>query len=197
MRCRSRNMTARPRRRWAPRSPITSAPSPPVVPMWFTGTLLGATLGTAIPPGFALDFALPITFLAMIAPMLRTLAHVAATVTSVVCALALAGLPYHAGAAAGRDRRDDRRRKGSKPVGRTEAGAMGLSDSYVWILIALIGFGSFLLRFSFLRADRQSRPAAMAAAPSALYASRGAAGARRARRPVARSDRRASRSGPG
>ncbi|TMV80905.1 branched-chain amino acid ABC transporter permease [Thioclava sp. BHET1] len=69
----------------------------PVVPMWFTGTFLGATLGTAIPPGFALDFALPITFLAMIAPMLRTLAHVAATVTSVICALALAGLPYHMG----------------------------------------------------------------------------------------------------
>ncbi|TMV80904.1 AzlD domain-containing protein [Thioclava sp. BHET1] len=27
---------------------------------------------------------------------------------------------------------------------------MGLSDTYVWILIVLIGFGSFLLRFSFL-----------------------------------------------
>jgi predicted branched-subunit amino acid permease len=40
-----------------------------------------------------LDFALPITFLAMVAPMLRTSAHLAAAATSVVVALALSGLP--------------------------------------------------------------------------------------------------------
>ncbi len=65
----------------------------PVCPLWYVFTLIGAVAGSAIPPGWALDFAVPITFLALVAPMLRTLAHVAAAVTSVVVALALAGLP--------------------------------------------------------------------------------------------------------
>jgi len=69
----------------------------PVCPMWYAATLAGAVMGQAIPPEFALDFAVPITFLAMIAPALRTLAHVAAAATSVAVALALAFLPYQAG----------------------------------------------------------------------------------------------------
>jgi predicted branched-subunit amino acid permease len=60
-------------------------------------TVVGALLGQKIPPAFALDFALPITFIAILAPMLRTLAHVAAAVTSIVAALALAPLPYNTG----------------------------------------------------------------------------------------------------
>jgi predicted branched-subunit amino acid permease len=60
-------------------------------------TLAGALLGETIPPQFALDFAMPITFIAIIAPMLRTLAHVSAALTSVVGALALAFMPYNAG----------------------------------------------------------------------------------------------------
>lgn len=66
-------------------------------PTWYGATLFGALVGQAIPPEFALDFAVPITFLAMIAPMVRTLAHLAAAVTSVVLALVFAGLPYGAG----------------------------------------------------------------------------------------------------
>ena len=66
-------------------------------PLWYAGTLTGALVGKAIPPELALDFAVPITFLAMIAPMLRTLAHVAAASTSVVLALVLAGLPFGTG----------------------------------------------------------------------------------------------------
>jgi len=66
-------------------------------PAWYCASLVGALVGQAIPPEFALDFAVPITFLAMIAPMLRTLAHVAAASTSVLLALALAGLPYGTG----------------------------------------------------------------------------------------------------
>jgi predicted branched-subunit amino acid permease len=54
-------------------------------------------VGTAIPPAFALDFAIPITFLAMIAPALRTLAHVAAAVVSITAALLLAAMPYGTG----------------------------------------------------------------------------------------------------
>jgi 4-azaleucine resistance transporter AzlC len=60
---------------------------------WMLSTWAGATLGDAIPDDIALDFALPITFLAMIAPMLRTTAHLAACFVAIVSALALAGLP--------------------------------------------------------------------------------------------------------
>jgi branched chain amino acid efflux pump len=66
-------------------------------PSWYVATFVGALVGKAIPPEFALDFAVPITFLAMIAPMVRSLAHLAAATTSVIVALALAGLPYGTG----------------------------------------------------------------------------------------------------
>ncbi|WP_128253247.1 AzlC family ABC transporter permease [Falsirhodobacter deserti] len=71
--------------------------SVPTVGLWYVFTLVGAVAGSSIPPAFALDFALPITFLAMLAPMLRTMAHVAACLTSVVGALALAFMPYGTG----------------------------------------------------------------------------------------------------
>ena len=61
------------------------------------GAGAGAVAGRAIPDWLALDFAVPITFIALIAPALRDLAHVAAAVTAVVAALALAGLPYSSG----------------------------------------------------------------------------------------------------
>jgi len=69
----------------------------PVCPLWYVATYAGARLGTAIPPEFALDFAVPITFLAIIAPMLRTAAHIAAAATSIALALLLAFLPYNTG----------------------------------------------------------------------------------------------------
>ncbi|WP_282601974.1 AzlC family ABC transporter permease [Paracoccus sp. PARArs4] len=60
---------------------------------WMIATAVGAIIGQSMPEGIALDFAMPITFLAMIAPMLRTVAHMAACFTSIVLALVLAGLP--------------------------------------------------------------------------------------------------------
>ncbi|WP_212524951.1 AzlC family ABC transporter permease [Actibacterium sp. MT2.3-13A] len=69
----------------------------PVFPLWYAFTLVGGLVGQSIPPEFALDFALPITFLALIAPALRTVAHVAAAGVSVALGLALAGLPYNSG----------------------------------------------------------------------------------------------------
>lgn len=71
--------------------------STPVVPMWCAMSLVGALIGTRIPESFALDFAVPITFLALIAPMLRSRAHVAAAVVAVGVALAMAWLPYNLG----------------------------------------------------------------------------------------------------
>jgi predicted branched-subunit amino acid permease len=69
----------------------------PICPLWHGATFAGAVPGTAIPAGFALDFAVPITFLAMIAPALRTLPHVAAAFVSVAGALALAWVPCSGG----------------------------------------------------------------------------------------------------
>ncbi|GGH43011.1 branched-chain amino acid ABC transporter permease [Frigidibacter albus] len=68
-----------------------------ICPLWYGTTLIGATMGEAIPPGMALDFAVPITFLAMVAPMLRTLAHVVAALVSVLVALLLAWMPHNTG----------------------------------------------------------------------------------------------------
>lgn len=69
----------------------------PVWVFWYASTLAGALLGQTIPPEFALDFAVPIAFLAIVAPMLRTLAHVAAALTSLTLGLVLAFLPYSSG----------------------------------------------------------------------------------------------------
>ena len=69
----------------------------PVMPLWVLFTWIGAVAGTAIPEAWALDFAMPILFLALVGPMLRTLAHVAAAGTSVVVALLCAGLPAGVG----------------------------------------------------------------------------------------------------
>jgi predicted branched-subunit amino acid permease len=68
-----------------------------VVPLWCVASFLGAVLGNRIPAGLPVDFAVPITFLAVIAPMLRTLAHVAAAITSVLGVLLLAFLPFNLG----------------------------------------------------------------------------------------------------
>lgn len=68
-----------------------------IAPFWYGATLVGAVMGSRIPESWALDFALPIAFLAMIAPMLRTPAHMVAALVSIVTAIAAAGLPYNSG----------------------------------------------------------------------------------------------------
>ena len=69
----------------------------PIVPIWYAATLAGAILGQSIPTEWGLEFAVPVTFLAMIAPALRTPAHIFAAGASVLLALAFAGLPYNLG----------------------------------------------------------------------------------------------------
>lgn len=68
-----------------------------VVPLWYATTLLGALVGSTIPPEYALDFAVPITFIALVAPWLASLPHIAAAFVSVAVALALAWVPYSGG----------------------------------------------------------------------------------------------------
>lgn len=60
---------------------------------WPGFTWVGATLGRAIPEGFALDFAVPITFLALVAPQLHSAPHAAAAGVGFALALVFAGLP--------------------------------------------------------------------------------------------------------
>jgi predicted branched-subunit amino acid permease len=50
-----------------------------------------------VPDWMALDFAVPICFLAIIAPMMRTLAHMVSAVASIILALVFSGLPYNLG----------------------------------------------------------------------------------------------------
>lgn len=68
-----------------------------VVLPWLVATWAGVKLGATVPPGWPLDFALPIAFLSMIGPMLRTPAHVAAAGVSVAVALALWWVPWSLG----------------------------------------------------------------------------------------------------
>lgn len=69
----------------------------PITPVWMIMTLVGILAGAAIPQAWALDFAIPIMFLAMVAPMLKSPAHVAAAAVSIVVALLLIGLPSGTG----------------------------------------------------------------------------------------------------
>lgn len=64
---------------------------------WYFATLAGAVLGKAIPAGLALDFAVPVTFLAMVAPMLRSVPHLVAATVSVIATLLLSFLPTGVG----------------------------------------------------------------------------------------------------
>jgi predicted branched-subunit amino acid permease len=68
-----------------------------ITPFWVVFSYLGAAFGTAIPPAFALDFAMPICFIAIFAPALRTLPHVIAAATSIVGALLLSWIPFSLG----------------------------------------------------------------------------------------------------
>ena len=68
-----------------------------VAPLWMAATVIGALVGAQVPDSWGLDFVLPLAFLAMIGPMLRTPAHLAACFTAIVVALLAAGLPYNFG----------------------------------------------------------------------------------------------------
>lgn len=66
-----------------------------VGPFWYLGCLAGALIGKAVPPALSLDFAVPICFIALLAPMLRSLPHIAAAGMSCLIALVLGWLPWN------------------------------------------------------------------------------------------------------
>ena len=68
-----------------------------VMIFWFGCSYAGAALGTALPAELPLDFARPIAFLSMVAPMLRTLPHLAAAATAIVLSLLAVEVPHSLG----------------------------------------------------------------------------------------------------
>jgi predicted branched-subunit amino acid permease len=65
------------------------------MPFWYGFSLLGALVGKAIPDEYSLDFAIPIFFNALVAPMLRCVPHLIATLVSISVALVLSWMPYN------------------------------------------------------------------------------------------------------
>lgn len=68
-----------------------------VMIMWFGCSYLGAAIGTTLPADLPLDFALPIAFLSMVAPMMRTLPHLIAAGVAVAVSLVAVSIPYSLG----------------------------------------------------------------------------------------------------
>ena len=67
----------------------------PILPVWYGFTYVGAVLGSEIPADFGIELAVPITFIALIGPALRTVAHVIAALVSVVTVLLLSWVPFN------------------------------------------------------------------------------------------------------
>ena len=68
-----------------------------VMIFWFGCSYAGAALGTALPADLPLDFALPIAFLSLVAPALRTLPHLAAAGAAIVLSLIAVDVPHSLG----------------------------------------------------------------------------------------------------
>lgn len=64
---------------------------------WQISSALGIFLGTALPSSWPLDFALPVTFIAMVVPGLRDRPLLAAAISSSAIALLAHALPYKLG----------------------------------------------------------------------------------------------------
>lgn len=64
---------------------------------WQLSTFAGIALGTQLPEELPLDFALPLTFIAIVVPLIDNRAALFAAIGAGLLAIALAGLPYKLG----------------------------------------------------------------------------------------------------
>lgn len=64
---------------------------------WQIATLAGVLLGAQLSGDWSLDFALPLTFIAIVVPLLTDRRRVAVALTAAVLAILLVGLPYKLG----------------------------------------------------------------------------------------------------
>jgi predicted branched-subunit amino acid permease len=68
---------------------------------WQVTTTAGFVLGASVPESWSLEFAIPLTFLALLVVAIRDKPGLVAAATGGVVALAAIGLPYHLGLVAG------------------------------------------------------------------------------------------------
>ena len=61
---------------------------------WQAAVILGVVAGAAVPSGWSLDFAVVLSFIALLVPAVRTRADLAAAIVAGGVALIAAGLPY-------------------------------------------------------------------------------------------------------
>jgi len=61
---------------------------------WQAAVIVGVVAGAQVPANWSLDFAVVLTFIALLVPAVRTRADLAAAVVAAAVALATAGLPY-------------------------------------------------------------------------------------------------------
>lgn len=64
---------------------------------WQLATLIGLLAGSLLPPDLGLDFALPLTFIAIVVPLIDDRARLVAALVAAGVAVPLAGLPYKTG----------------------------------------------------------------------------------------------------
>lgn len=64
---------------------------------WQASTAIGIFIGTRVPPEWSLDFALPLTFIAIVIPMLKNRAPVVCALAAAVGGVMTFGLPYKLG----------------------------------------------------------------------------------------------------
>lgn len=65
--------------------------------IWQVSTAIGIFLGAAIPENWSLDFALPLTFIAMVVPVLKKQPMIAAALSAGITALLAYSLPFKLG----------------------------------------------------------------------------------------------------
>lgn len=69
----------------------------PSTGVWLLSTYAGAVVGNQIPESWALDFALPLTIIAMLGPMIPTLPHLVAVLVAVITSLLTVFFPFNLG----------------------------------------------------------------------------------------------------
>src|SRR5438046_2878371 len=60
---------------------------------WQAAVLAGIVMGANVPPAWSLDFAVVLSFIAILVPVVKTRANLAAALVAAAIALAAAGLP--------------------------------------------------------------------------------------------------------
>ena len=68
-----------------------------ICPFWYGCTFLGAVVGQAIPPSYSLDFAVPVCFIALTAPLLRSRSHIFAALVSSITSILFGWVPWSLG----------------------------------------------------------------------------------------------------